>query len=138
VLVKWEKGNWALTLDVAVGEIVGPVVGGPIYDYFGHWAVFGVVETLLLIDILLRVLAKDNESGVHTETQGGARYECQRRTRLGDKLRFFKMGKKARLIITPWLVLQKRNSHKSALNRVGIELVGHCVHPDRHLHGRSG
>jgi MFS family permease len=42
------------TVGVAVGEIIGPLVGGPIYDNFGHWAAFGVVEALLLIDILLR------------------------------------------------------------------------------------
>ncbi|PVI03240.1 MFS general substrate transporter [Periconia macrospinosa] len=42
------------TVGVAVGEIVGPIVGGPIYDYLGHWAAFGIVQSLLLVDILLR------------------------------------------------------------------------------------
>lgn len=57
------------TVGVAVGEIFGPLVGGPVYDYLGHWAAFGVVEALLLVDILLRVLAKDNKPGMDAETQ---------------------------------------------------------------------
>ena len=58
------------TVGVAVGEIVGPVVGGPIYDYWGHWAAFGVVEALLIVDILLRVFAKEKKPGVEdTETR---------------------------------------------------------------------
>lgn len=57
------------TVGVAIGEIVGPVVGGPIYDYFGHWAAFGVVEALLLIDILLRVFAKEKKPGVDTKAR---------------------------------------------------------------------
>lgn len=57
------------TVGVAIGEIVGPLVGGPIYDYLGHWAAFGVVEALLLVDILLRVFAKEKKPGVNTETR---------------------------------------------------------------------
>jgi len=56
------------TVGVAIGEIVGPMVGGPIYDYLGHWAAFGVVEALLLVDILLRVFAKEKKPGVNAET----------------------------------------------------------------------
>ena len=58
------------TVGVAIGEIIGPLIGGPIYDYFGHWAAFGVVEALLLVDILLRLLAKEKQPEVHTETWG--------------------------------------------------------------------
>jgi MFS family permease len=57
------------TVGVAIGEIIGPMVGGPIYDYFGHWAAFAVVEAILLVDILLRVLAKEKKHGVSTETR---------------------------------------------------------------------
>lgn len=49
---------------VAIGEIFGPLVGGPIYDSLGHWAVFAVVEAFLLLDILLRVSVREKESGV--------------------------------------------------------------------------
>jgi MFS family permease len=31
------------TVGVAVGEIIGPLIGGPIYDYAGHWATFGAI-----------------------------------------------------------------------------------------------
>jgi MFS family permease len=55
------------TVGVAIGEIVGPLVGGPVYDYLGHWAAFGVVQALLLVDILLRVFAKEKKPGVNTE-----------------------------------------------------------------------
>ena len=57
------------TVGVAIGEIVGPLVGGPIYDYLGHWAAFGIVEALLLIDILLRVFAKEKRLVVDAETR---------------------------------------------------------------------
>ena len=57
------------TVGVAVGEIVGPLVGGPIYDYLGHWAAFGVVEALLLVDILLRVFAKEKKLEVDTKVR---------------------------------------------------------------------
>nr|POE90199.1 putative mfs-type transporter c18.02 [Quercus suber] len=57
------------TVGVAVGEIIGPLVGGPIYDYLGHWAVFGTVETLLLADIMLRVFAKEKRRDVVTGSQ---------------------------------------------------------------------
>jgi MFS family permease len=58
-----------MTVGVAVGEFVGPLVGGPIYDKLGHWAAFGVVEALLLMDILLRLFAKDKKPGVNTKTR---------------------------------------------------------------------
>lgn len=57
------------TVGVAIGETIGPLVGGPIYDYFGHWAAFGVVEALLLVDILLRVFVKEKKPGVNTKTR---------------------------------------------------------------------
>lgn len=67
------------TVGVAVGEIIGPLVGGPVYDYFGHWAAFGVVEALLLVDILLRVLAKEKKPGLdnysYEMTNGEAKEE---------------------------------------------------------------
>lgn len=57
------------TVGVAVGEIVGPIVGGPLYDYLGHWATFGAIEALVFIDILLRVFAKEKGSKIESETQ---------------------------------------------------------------------
>ena len=57
------------TMGVAIGEIVGPLVGGPIYDYLGHWAAFGIVQALLLIDVLLRLFAKEKKLVVDGETR---------------------------------------------------------------------
>ena len=57
------------TVGVAIGEIVGPLVGGPIYDYLGHWAAFGIVQALLILDILLRVFAKEKKLVVDAKTQ---------------------------------------------------------------------
>lgn len=61
-----EYVGWT-TVGVAVGEVVGPFVGGPIYDYLGHWATFGIVEALLFVDILFRLLAKEKKPRVDTE-----------------------------------------------------------------------
>lgn len=58
------------TVGVAVGEIVGPMVGGPVYEYLGHWATFGVVQALLFVDIGLRVFAREKSAeapGVRAE-----------------------------------------------------------------------
>lgn len=57
------------TVGVAVGEIVGPLLGGPVYDYLGHWAAFGVVQALLVVDILLRVFAKEKKPEVDTKAR---------------------------------------------------------------------
>lgn len=72
------------TVGVAIGEIVGPLVGGPIYDYLGHWAALGVVEALLFIDILLRVFAKEKKPGVNTATRPEQDMEADRLLQDGD------------------------------------------------------
>jgi MFS family permease len=66
-----EYVGWT-TVGVAVGEVVGPLVGGPIYDCIGHWGVFGIVEGLLVVDILLRMFVKEktNEKNQDSETEG--------------------------------------------------------------------
>lgn len=79
------------TVGVAVGEIIGPMVGGPIYDYFGHWAAFGVVEAILLVDILLRLLAKekgpegDAETREDEDTEAGTDQDSETATLLEDE-----------------------------------------------------
>lgn len=44
---------------LCAGEVVGPVVGGVVYDYAGHWAVFTVGISIVAIDIVLRLLLVD-------------------------------------------------------------------------------
>ncbi|KFY84926.1 hypothetical protein V498_07773 [Pseudogymnoascus sp. VKM F-4517 (FW-2822)] len=68
------------TVGVAIGEIIGPLVGGPIYDYFGHWAAFGVVEALLVVDIILRVLAKDKKPEIQAQQDSEASIEQESET----------------------------------------------------------
>lgn len=64
------------TAGVAIGEIIGPFVGGPIYDFLGHWTAFVVVEGLLLLDVLLRVSVKEKEPETkETETQAQAQQD---------------------------------------------------------------
>jgi MFS family permease len=63
------------TVGVAVGEIIGPLIGGPIYEYVGHWATFGAVEAMLILDILCRVLIKEKKSDPESKTDGTGRSE---------------------------------------------------------------
>lgn len=47
------------TVGVAVGEVMGPLIGGPIYEHFGHWATFGIVEALLFLDVFFRLFSRE-------------------------------------------------------------------------------
>ncbi|KAL6867167.1 MFS general substrate transporter [Trichoderma novae-zelandiae] len=49
------------TLGATVGELMGPIVGGYLYESLGHWAVFGVVEAVIAVDIVLRLLIKEKD-----------------------------------------------------------------------------
>jgi MFS family permease len=74
------------TVGVAVGEIVGPLVGGPVYDHFGHWAAFGVVEALLLVDILLRGLVRQKKPGIEGLEQRAVQDAVEERCTENDAL----------------------------------------------------
>ncbi|KAH0490838.1 hypothetical protein TgHK011_002289 [Trichoderma gracile] len=47
------------TLGATVGELMGPIVGGYLYESLGHWAVFAVVEVVIAVDVALRLLVKE-------------------------------------------------------------------------------
>ncbi|KAK5989647.1 putative MFS-type transporter C18.02 [Cladobotryum mycophilum] len=47
------------TLGMTVGELIGPLLGGTLYDRAGHWAVYAVVSTLVLIDLGVRLMVKE-------------------------------------------------------------------------------
>ncbi|PFH58564.1 hypothetical protein XA68_13490 [Ophiocordyceps unilateralis] len=50
-----------------IGELVGPLVGGPLYDAFGHWAVFAVIESILAVDVAMRLMVTaKRERGLKT------------------------------------------------------------------------
>lgn len=49
------------TLGATIGELIGPLLGGYLYEKLGHWAVFGVVEVVIAADIVLRLLVKDKD-----------------------------------------------------------------------------
>ena len=42
------------------GEVLGPVVGGVVYGYAGHFAVFAVSMALVFLDIVLRLWVREN------------------------------------------------------------------------------
>lgn len=49
------------TLGATIGELIGPLLGGYLYEKLGHWAVFGVVEVVIAADIVLRLLVKEKD-----------------------------------------------------------------------------
>lgn len=51
------------TLGATIGELIGPLLGGYLYEKLGHWAVFGVVELVIAADIVLRLLVKEKDTG---------------------------------------------------------------------------
>lgn len=51
-----------LIMGTTLGELAGPVLGGLLYDTLGHWAVLGVVEALIAVDIGLRLLVRESGS----------------------------------------------------------------------------
>lgn len=70
-----EYVGWT-TVGVAVGEVVGPLLGGPVYDSLGHWAVFGMTEAILVVDILLRLFVKEKTLRSDTEALGAREAEA--------------------------------------------------------------
>lgn len=79
-----EYVGWT-TVGVAVGEIIGPLLGGPVYDHLGHWATFGFVEALLVIDILLRLFVKEKRKESDTEERGQQSSEADHLIRNGEQ-----------------------------------------------------
>lgn len=49
------------TLGATVGELIGPLLGGYLYEKLGHWSVFGVVEVVIAADIVLRLVVKEKD-----------------------------------------------------------------------------
>ncbi|PHH64576.1 hypothetical protein CDD80_1112 [Ophiocordyceps camponoti-rufipedis] len=62
-----------------IGELVGPVIGGPLYEGFGHWAVFVFVEVLLGVDVGLRVAVGDKSDRGVVKT-ASVQENCQTET----------------------------------------------------------
>ncbi|KAK8068189.1 hypothetical protein PG996_007301 [Apiospora saccharicola] len=48
-----------MTLATTMGELVGPLIGGSLYEHVGHWAVFGVAEGVIVVDMALRMLIRE-------------------------------------------------------------------------------
>ncbi|RFU81903.1 hypothetical protein TARUN_283 [Trichoderma arundinaceum] len=57
------------TLGATIGELIGPLLGGYLYEKLGHWAVFGVVEVVIAADIVLRLLVKEKSQESKLQTQ---------------------------------------------------------------------
>lgn len=43
-----------VTVRTSFGELTGPLVGGIVYDFGGHWSVCAVAMTVVGVDIVLR------------------------------------------------------------------------------------
>lgn len=54
------------------GELIGPVMGGLLYENLGHWAVFTAVEILIFFDIVLRVLVRDKSGKIESTSLSDA------------------------------------------------------------------
>lgn len=57
------------TLGATVGELLGPLVGGYLYERLGHWVVFAVVEAVIAVDVALRLLVKERDKGSASQKQ---------------------------------------------------------------------
>jgi MFS family permease len=51
-----------ISVGTAAGEILGPIVGGTMYEHAGHFAVLGLVCGILGLDIVFRLLLVDDPS----------------------------------------------------------------------------
>lgn len=60
------------TLGATIGELIGPLLGGYLYEKLGHWAVFGVVEVVIAADIVLRLLVKVKDVTTQQHTSADA------------------------------------------------------------------
>jgi MFS family permease len=56
-----------VSVATAAGELLGPIVGGTMYEHAGHFAVLGLVCGILGIDIVLRLLLTDKSSDDHEQ-----------------------------------------------------------------------
>ncbi|KAK8071159.1 hypothetical protein PG997_011362 [Apiospora hydei] len=48
-----------MMLATTMGEMVNPLMGGSLYEHIGHWAVFGVTEGIIVVDMILRLLVRE-------------------------------------------------------------------------------
>ncbi|KAK8024319.1 MFS amine transporter [Apiospora rasikravindrae] len=48
-----------MTLATTMGELVGPLLGGSLYEHIGHWAVFGLTEGIIVVDMTLRLVVRE-------------------------------------------------------------------------------
>lgn len=52
-----------ITMGSSVGEVMGPVAGGVLYEHSGHFALLYMAIGVVLVDIILRFLMEEEESG---------------------------------------------------------------------------
>ncbi|KAL6702396.1 hypothetical protein ACN47E_002201 [Coniothyrium glycines] len=60
--VEKKNAGWAMgtsSVGMAAGELLGPPIGGVMYEYAGHFATLGLVCAILGIDVVLRLLVVD-------------------------------------------------------------------------------
>ncbi|KAE9962847.1 hypothetical protein BLS_009955 [Venturia inaequalis] len=62
---------------MGAGELIGPIIGGAMYEYIGHFAVLGLVCGILGVDILLRIVLVEKPSEPHRGNTPGQDNEEQ-------------------------------------------------------------
>ncbi|TID27065.1 hypothetical protein E2P81_ATG01518 [Venturia nashicola] len=60
-----------VSVAMGAGELIGPIVGGAMYEHTGHFAVLGLVCGILGVDILLRIALMEEPSEPRRETATG-------------------------------------------------------------------
>lgn len=66
-----------VSMAMGAGELIGPIVGGAMYEHTGHFAVLGLICAILGVDILLRIALVEKPSEPRQENTPGQDNEEQ-------------------------------------------------------------
>ncbi|PPJ51483.1 hypothetical protein CBER1_09223 [Cercospora berteroae] len=88
------------SLSLTLGVFLGPVLGGAIYEHAGNYAVWGMVYGVFVVDLILRILLVEPESG-QKENSDGLEEQSRPRTK---RTRFVAplLLKSARMLSALW------------------------------------
>ncbi|KAK7946825.1 uncharacterized protein PG986_011146 [Apiospora aurea] len=64
-----------MKLATTVGELLGPLIGGSLYEHVGLWAVFGVTEGIIVVDMILRLLVREPKK-MQAQRSDSMKYEA--------------------------------------------------------------
>ncbi|KAF2755566.1 MFS general substrate transporter [Pseudovirgaria hyperparasitica] len=78
------KAMGYVSVGMAAGELLGPLVGGAMYEHAGHYAVLALVCAILGVDVALRLLLADKESNDSRGSTGAALEDDEERPLLDE------------------------------------------------------